>query len=809
MQQSVLPESDWPPSLGRQYIQLALIGQDRSLSQHRYKDVVELQKDYTRGDYDKILKYKSSIDLQMAFDKVIDESGSELPLKMLIDGAPGVGKTTLSRKASLMWAKGELLERYWLVLLLHLRESAISKAKTIDDLFYHEDPDLKCEVVKFVKERGGDGVLIIFDGFDELSLHERSEESLFLHISEGKILPKCAVVVTSRPWASGSLQVLTSIRRHIEVLGFTNEQVKVCIKQKLKDKLKAEELCTELKDRLDVASICQIPLNCSIVLYVYEQEGYSLPRTLTELYELFILHSLKRFIKRTQNSRAADRLSYLHRLPDPSKEHFKSLCSLAFKGLNEDKLVFSRDDVEEVIPVNYQELDVDLPVLDLMTSAKSYSSRGARDTYNFLHLMIQEFLSAYWISHYLMDTEKLHFFKEYFTNDRFRMVLLFLSGLTKLRFPDAHSIFNKDLWIIDHIRVCHFLYESENHSILKYLSENCVVSKSIILFGSRFDALVVSHFVAYSGCQWDLLKLRPQDVKAAHKFFCTPESVNTSIKETLIKFDPSPENMLPSFTLIETNKLNQNLMVINLLNKLAQIDRVIVHITICQDDLVSCRALTETLHTVFVGPHPLHSKCYTIKLDFLEQVSFNNDGCDRSPDYCNSKTKLCEALAECLAQNSFITHVTLSSVTASDISCIFTHLAKKDSVSELACFQVYNILFPSSAPCVPVFLTSLLNLISTNKSLKQLDINVPGLSHLICTQIKAIVSVLINNTSLQSLTMCNGLYKFERNKITKEMEFTNFPNIANLPLKNILGTDTLSPSTDSSDGISSFPPQAK
>lgn len=107
------------------------------------------------------------------------------------------------------------------------------------------------------------------------------------------------------------------------------------------------------------------------------------------------------------------------------------------------------------------------------------------------------------------------------------------------------------------------------------------------------------------------------------------------------------------------------------------------------------------------------------------------------------------------------------------------------------------------------FLTALLNLISTNKSLKQIDIDVPRLSDLICTQIMAIVSVLINNTSLQMLTMCNGLYVFKRNTVTKEMEFTNFPNFANLPLKNIFGTDTLSPSTDASDGLSSSPPQAK
>ena len=199
-------ESDWPPSLGGNFIRLALIRQGRSLTHHRYEDVIEKQKDYTRGDYDKILAHKTKIELKVAFQEMVCKGGNKLPLKMLIDGAPGVGKTTLSRKVSRMWAEGELFEkRYWLVLLLHLRERAISNAKTIDELFYHEDSDTQRVVVKFVKERSGDGVLIIFDGFDELSSYERSEQSLFLDICRGKILPKCAVVITSRPYASRSL----------------------------------------------------------------------------------------------------------------------------------------------------------------------------------------------------------------------------------------------------------------------------------------------------------------------------------------------------------------------------------------------------------------------------------------------------------------------------------------------------------------------------------------------------------------------------------------------------------------------------
>ena len=319
---------------------------------------------------------------------------------------------------------GELLQGYWLVLLLHLRERNISKAQKIDDFFYHDDQKVQDAIVTFIKETSGRGVLVIFDGFDELSLTERCDQSLFLDIIKGKVLSKCAVVVTSRPYASRPVQELKSVNRHIEVLGFTNQQIQTCIKQRINDSAKAEELCAELEDRLDIASICQIPLSYSIVLYVYEQEDYRLPDTLTEFYELFILHSLRQYTTRTQNTNAAGTLHDIHKLPRLIQYCFRVLSKVAYDGLKEDKLVFDQWDLKLAFSQAF--MDIDLPVLDLMTSAKSYSSKGTHDTYSFLHLTIQEYLSAFWAAKYLSESEKLDFIKNNLKNERFYMVLWFL-----------------------------------------------------------------------------------------------------------------------------------------------------------------------------------------------------------------------------------------------------------------------------------------------------------------------------------------------------------------------------------------------
>ena len=481
--------TDWPPRIGKDFFgRLALIEKQDSSTQ------AESAWHLLRGQVDKTVKLTGNKEISV--EDVLQPTDSSLSLRVVIDGPPGIGKTTLCRKLLNMWSNGTLVhQQYDLVLYCPLRNSKIARATTLADLFVRQRYEVPMATEWFEK-RNGKGLLIIFDGWDELSEQLR-QSSLPASIIRKEKLDQCSVIVTSRSYASSSLlEIMSNLSRHVQVIGFSKEEISTVIIQTLqkdtnlaqelmkyfrlidndsdigsedeqvelptdKDSQLAVKLINDLKVRKDVQSLCYVPLVCSMVILVYCKEGGHLPTTLTQLYENFILQTIRRHVRKHNiNPRT---LGTLSSLPSQLAKPLQEMCQLAYTNLANTRMTFSSHQLQslsEAVKEDY---------LGLMTTFTDYDEK----MYQFLHLSIQEFLAAWWIAKHEKKTEEV--FKDHFDDDHFRMCLRFVAGLTHLEHESYQQYFNKQQLDLQCKRkplfgfeTCHLSYFYQNPQISEY-----------------------------------------------------------------------------------------------------------------------------------------------------------------------------------------------------------------------------------------------------------------------------------------------------------------------------------------------------
>ena len=208
----------------------------------------------------------------LAVSTAIKEENSEKPRFILIEGAPGIGKTVLLKEIAYRWGKKLLLQNFELVLLVCLRDPSLLQIKSVDDLLQlfcigdKNATEIITACSKYLFANGGKSLTLLLDGYDEYPEHLR-ECSLVASILQRKVLPLCGLVVSSRPHASEHLRQHANIRVHI--LGFTETEREHYIKQELPDQPhRVKELTQYLHQHPSIDSICFIPFNMVALLYL-------------------------------------------------------------------------------------------------------------------------------------------------------------------------------------------------------------------------------------------------------------------------------------------------------------------------------------------------------------------------------------------------------------------------------------------------------------------------------------------------------------------------------------------------------------
>ena len=497
----------WPPVKSKKYINLALVEK---------KDITKQEADqFTRatfhGNIDDILKSKRATDIGQ-IGQLPDGSH---PKCILVEGAPGVGKSTFAWKLCRKWGKGKLLQQYQLVVLLRLRDKSVRAATNISGLFRYHDHQIQQAAVEKIQRTGGKGVLLLFEGYDELPEELRTENSVYLDVITGRELPEATVLITSRPWASEFLhrKCKEQISQHIEILGFTKDNIQSYLESTIPDD---PSLLADLKKYIScyphINSMMYIPLNSAIVVEVYRNsrnDDTLVPKTMTELYSsLFRSLLLRHLFDHPVHGKKRWRVRSFDDLPQDVYQQLCELGKIAYEGILHDQQVI------------FSDLPEDFETLGLMQCAPElYVDEGATVSYNFLHLTVQEYLAAFHLSRQPVEKQIEHF-REYKQQQQqqkhqrrrlrqqhhFHMVLRFLSGLRKFNGYSSEVLNTCDpASAVGRITfdTLHWLFEAHDNDVIdKLLGSSNIPLNQLLSQVTLFDCFVLGYCVSHGNCTW-------------------------------------------------------------------------------------------------------------------------------------------------------------------------------------------------------------------------------------------------------------------------------------------------------------------
>ncbi|XP_059816205.1 NACHT, LRR and PYD domains-containing protein 3-like [Hypanus sabinus] len=506
------------------YAELTVIStvRDRTLVEHellaRGRDHEEWREKDLRGKLEKIRTdqlFKKSFVQTLKRSIFRNKSG----MSAAVVGVPGIGKTTMVQKIVYDWAERKIYQQFQFVFSFKFRDlNTINCRINLKELILHHYPyfgNILTEVWKHTE-----GLLFIFDGLDEFKDKinfvngRRDTESQYTDpefkckvsdivysLIQGKLLPGCSVLVTTRPTALHLLEK-ADISVWAEILGFVGEERKEYFIRYFEDQTVAEAVFKHVKENEILYTMSYNPSYCWILALALgpfftqrDRDPQRVPKTITQLYSYYIYHILKNHGREIENPR----------------DVLLRVGQMAFRGVSEKKIVFTGGDLINYNLQPFQFLSGFLmELLEREDSARSV-------VFTFPHLTIQEFVAA--VAQFLIihPGHILKFLTEAHntTDGRFEVFLRFVAGLSnpmttrgleEFLGPFSHETTCQVIdWVKEEVErqsgkrrllnALHYLFESQNRG----LAQAALGSVETLSFSGMtltpIDCAVLSHVI--------------------------------------------------------------------------------------------------------------------------------------------------------------------------------------------------------------------------------------------------------------------------------------------------------------------------
>ena len=429
------------------------------------------------------------------------------PRTVLIEGDPGMGKTTYCQKLAYDWA---MKRREWdesfrevdVLLLLRCRDVETDILESIDDqiLPFDVDEDSKERFFDFIRENQSK-VLLVLDGLDEV---DSSKFDLYNDLLESRVLPNCRIVITSRHEAG------RTVRRYFdtlwEIIGFTFDDAQIYILKYFKGmEHLAEELVKQLlSDRSELRQLTRNPLNTALLCIIWEDFKGVLPPEKTQLYIEIVRCVLLRYEKRIGSSRGSD-----VDLLKVYKDDLVQLGCMALQSLRKGELYFD----ENQLKGSSSNL-IKFGFLSIQTGG---SKRKCSLRFGFLHKSFQEFFAGFYLAYEILDGDRdcNSVVTDVTNRNELKQVFLFMSGVLSLTSEEmtvslvksmaelASSSNDLDL-ALNCILECEWLGENLQSKLLQTLGQNFLVKDLAMSIGfTRVN--LFCEFLIFNTCLTTLL----------------------------------------------------------------------------------------------------------------------------------------------------------------------------------------------------------------------------------------------------------------------------------------------------------------
>ena len=405
---------------------------------------LQLKKVYKKRVVSKAEAKSSEIDV----DDIFGSSEEDNDPLVLVEGSPGIGKTTICLKLAHDWANGAMprnFPSFKLVFLLKCRDMKGDIIEDIgEDIFEQLLPeDLKEKTkeafVNFLEDlHNQKQILVIFDGLDELP--DKSEDRVNKVLGRKK-LSFCYVLATTRQEKGIETRKELQFDMCLAIEGFSEDDSFEYIRKHFRNigtehSATGERLIKEVKQNPLLRDLQRNPLNLLLLCVVYEDHKGSLPSSITELYQTIVRCLLRRYCAREE-------LKAPEKDEDLDKQFeipILALGELAWKCLLNDHLSFYEDELEEL---EKSDEKIVARRVGLVYKEESLKRLKSRHAYSFLHKTFQEYLAASHIAYKFRRSEfqilEQMLFPE-IGRSKFKQVFVFVCGILR---QEANIVFEQ------------------------------------------------------------------------------------------------------------------------------------------------------------------------------------------------------------------------------------------------------------------------------------------------------------------------------------------------------------------------------